>query len=252
MSYRTLTKGVDAKTVVLLGMGNVGSHLAKALRQVAGYRLVYHYSRSLGMKLQDIPRSADLYIFAVSDSVLPALWAEMPTTSGVWLHTAGSVSMSAMEPYHDRVGVLYPLQTISKGRALDWRKVPIYYEGDSECQLLAEALSERTAFADSEGRSKLHLAAVLACNYSNYLISLAEDYLAREGFDPKVLLPLLGEMLGKLEYMPAAKAQTGPAIRADISTIDKHLDLLRANEDNAESLRVYTLLAEGLLKRAGR
>lgn len=249
MSYHTLTKGLEAKTVVLLGMGNVGSHLAKVLRQVPGYRLMYHYSRSLGMNIQDIPRHADLYIFAVSDTALPMLWAEMPATTGVWIHTAGAVSLDSMLPYHSRVGVLYPLQTISKGRVLDWTNVPIYYEGDDECRLLAEALSEHTAYADSEGRSKLHLAAVLACNYSNYLVSLAEEYLGREGFEPKALLPLLNEMVAKFQKMPANKAQTGPAIRGDRSTINKHLELLNQDEANAEALNVYTLLAEALLKR---
>lgn len=250
MSYHTLTKGLSAKTVVLLGMGNVGSHLAKVLRSVPGYRLAYHYSRSLGMNIKDIPRQADIYLFAVRDEALLRVWSEMPETSGVWIHTAGSVSMEAMQAYHERVGVLYPLQTISKGRALDWTSIPIYYEGDDECRLLAETLSERSYFADSEGRGKLHLAAVLACNYSNYLISLAEEYLVREGFDAKTLMPLLEEMLAKLRELPASKAQTGPAVRGDVSTLDKHIALIKQSENPDELLQIYTLLANQLLARS--
>lgn len=243
MSYHTLTGGVSARTVVLLGMGNVGSHLARVLRQTEGYRLVYHYGRSLGMRLEDIPRHADLYIYALSDSALPEVWAMMPETSGVWVHTAGSVSLEAMQAYHVDCGVLYPLQTFTKGRALDWAEVPIYYEGHEEVRRLAEALSRRVYPADSEGRAKLHLAAVLACNYSNHLVALAEDYLAREGFEPKTLLPLIRETMSKLETMPARRAQTGPAVRRDEATLERHRVLLEGQE---ELLRIYNVLAESI------
>lgn len=246
MSYHTLTKGTSAKTVVLLGTGRLGSHLAKALRRVEGYRLVYHYGRSLGMRLEDIPRQADIYIFAISDAALPEVWASMPETRGVWIHTAGSVSLERLEAYHQPAGVLYPMQTFTKGRAIDWAEVPIYYEGDEEVRLLAEALSPQASYADSAGRAKLHLAAVLACNYSNYLVSLAEDYLAAEGFEPKALLPLLRETMEKLEKLPAHEAQTGPALRGDEATLERHRELLAGRPDLRQ---LYDLLAAGIQRQ---
>ncbi len=243
MTLRPEIHNLKAKTVVLLGAGNVASHLVKAIRQTEGYRLVYHYIRSLGMKLEDIPRQADLYIFAIKDSALPDVWRNMPETKGVWLHTAGSVALEDMARFHEDCGVLYPLQTFSKGQSISWHEVPIYYEGDKEAQSLAEALSPLSYYADSVGRTKLHLAAVLACNYSNYLISLAEGYLQSEGFEPKVLLPLLRETFRKLESIPAKEAQTGPARRGDLSTIERHLSLLPEGQ-----LRdIYKMLASAIL-----
>lgn len=246
MSYRTLTKGTSAKTVVLLGTGRLGSHLAKALRRVEGYRLVYHYGRSLGMRLEDIPRQADIYLFAISDEALPEVWVAMPETRGVWIHTAGSVSLERLTAYHQPAGVLYPLQTFTKGRAIDWASVPLYYEGDEEARFLAEALSEQSYYADSDGRGKLHLAAVFACNYSNYLISLAEDYLSSEGFEPKTLLPLLRETMVKLETLPAREAQTGPALRGDEATLTRHRHLLAERPALRE---LYDLLAAGIQRQ---
>lgn len=238
----------QAKTVVLLGAGNVASHLLKALKGLDGYRLVYHYIRSLGMKLCDLPRNADLYIFALSDTALPEVWAAMPPTRGVWLHLAGAVPMQAMQVYHQRCAVVYPLQTFSRGRHINWAEIPIYYEGDDEGKLLAEALSPKARHTDAEGRKRLHLAAVMACNYSNHLIALAEEYLAQEGFDPKCLLPLLRETFSKLEVMPARDAQTGPAQRRDLATIDSHLAIL----PEGHLRQLYTLLAQSIMDRPAK
>lgn len=245
MTLRPADENIRAKTVVLLGTGNVGTHLSKALRRLEGYKLVYLYGRSLGMRLEDIPRHADIYIYALSDTALPEVWAAMPETKGVWIHTAGSVGIEAMRQHHEQVGIIYPLQTFSKKRAIDWSQVPLYYEGHEEARLLAEALSGDCHYADSEGRAKLHLGAVLACNYSNHLISLAEEYLSGEGFDAKALMPLIRETFAKIEVMPARSAQTGPAIRGDEATIERHLSML----PEGRTREIYQLLAESIAEQ---
>lgn len=232
------------KTIVLLGGGRVGGHLARVCATLDGYELIHHYQRRLGMSLSDIPRNANLYIYALSDEALEEVWQQMPPTQGVWLHVSGSTTLAQMQRYHDGCAVMYPLQTFSAGAWINWQEVPIYYEGHEEARLLAEALSSKTYHADSIGRRKLHLAAVLACNYSNYLVTLAEECLSQEGFDPKTLLPLLRETFHKLEQLPAAEAQTGPAIRGDRTIIEKHKEML-----SGDSLAVYSLLAEQLLAR---
>lgn len=236
-----------SKAVVLLGNGHVGSHLATAIGKLDGYHLLYHYTRSSGAKLSEIPLNADIYLFAISDTALSSVWQAMPITQGVWIHTAGSVSLAEMNTFHHKAGVLYPLQTFSKGKSLDWQEIPLYYEGHVEAQRLAEALSKYSYYSDSQGRKKLHLAAVIACNYSNYLVSLAEEYLQSEGFEPKAIMPLLREMLAKLEVLPARSAQTGPAIRGDKAIIDEHLNML-----SGETREVYDLLSSKLLTRSKR
>lgn len=235
------------RRIVLLGAGNVGSHLAEGIAHLEGYTLYHHYSRRAGGRLEELPQDADLYLFALSDDALPTVWEAMPETSGVWMHTAGSVPLSALARYHERTGVLYPLQTFSTGRRIEWADVPIYYEGDEEARCLAEALSRHTAYASSEGRAKLHLSAVLAANYSNYLIGLAEDYLTEASFDPKALLPLLKEMVLKLETLPAREAQTGPAVRGDRAVIDRHLSML-----SGHTRETYAFLAHQILERYGK
>jgi len=113
--------------IVFIGSGNVATHLAIAAKQ-KGHCILQVYSRSaenarlLAEKvnasysdtLSQINPSADIYIFSVKDDALGQVLAEMPITKGFWIHTAGSVSINIFQPYHDRYGVLYPLQTFSK------------------------------------------------------------------------------------------------------------------------------------------
>ncbi len=172
----------------------------------------------------------------------------MPETQGVWIHTAGSVSLEAMARWHRESGVLYPLQTFSQTRNLDWSDIPIYIEGAGEDTLeairrLALALSPKVYQASTTDRGKLHLAAVLACNFTNHLVALAESYLAQEGFETKSLMPLIRETMLKLETLPAIDAQTGPARRGDESTIQRHLALL---EPQPELRALYQALSQSI------
>lgn len=251
--------------VVLLGTGNVAYHLAKRLDQTNGFSLIQIYGRRLEQargiadavgscptvvdQTSEILPDADYYIFSISDSALPAVWSSMPPTSGIWLHTAGSVPLSTMLPYHTASGVLYPLQTFSKERRLDWSSLPIYIEGTNEVvkkrvEHLASALSSVVYEASNEQRQQIHLAAVLACNFVNHLFALSEDWMLRHSLEPKALLPLIEETLAKVKVMTAREAQTGPAKRGDEITILKHQTMLSEVDPNLAKL--YQMLSQSI------
>ena len=94
--------------IVLLGAGNVASHLGPAL-QHAGHELVQVYSRSeesaseLAARLQvpftvhteDLVSDADIYLFSVRDAVLESLIREVAAgrDDALFVHTAGSISV---------------------------------------------------------------------------------------------------------------------------------------------------------------
>lgn len=93
----------------------------------------------------------------------------------MWIHTAGSMPMSVFEGYAGRFGVLYPLQTFSKGRNVNFEVIPFFIEANTEkdadyLKNIASALSENVRFMSSEKRRSLHLAAVFACNFTNIFI----------------------------------------------------------------------------------
>lgn len=253
------------KEVVLIGAGRVATHLAERICQVnKNYRLSCIYSRSLSSaqslvsrlgqhiphtdNLSSLPRQACIYLFALPDEALNPVWEAMPNTKGIWAHTAGSVALEAITVHHTQSGVLYPLQTFSLERTLNWDEVPIYIEGinsevEKELESLAHHLSSKVYHASSVERGHLHLSAVLACNFTNHLLALAEEYLIKQGLDPKAIYPLVRETLAKAERHTPRAVQTGPAIRRDASTIEHHLSLLA---DNPRLAELYKTLTESI------
>ena len=228
--------------VALVGGGNVATHLGRALEQ-AGFPLARINSRTLA----DIPE-ADVYIFSVKDDALPEVLSRFPRREGLFVHTAGSVPMSVFKPFADRFGVLYPLQTFNKERAVDFSKVPLFIEANrpEDEQLLetiASRLSGRVVKLASESRKDLHLAAVFACNFVNHLYALSGDILEKNGLSWDLLRPLIEETADKIRELSPREAQTGPAIRHDQKTMEAHLALLA---DNPSMQAIYRLLSESI------
>lgn len=81
-------------------------------------------------RLEELATDADLYLVSVSDSaltsLLPAITAVNP--KGLFVHTAGSVPMAVWEGLATRYGVLYPMQTFSKERDVDFHQVSFFIE----------------------------------------------------------------------------------------------------------------------------
>lgn len=255
----------QSSRIVLLGSGNVAHHLARRISQAEGLRLVQIYSRRLAMAqalstsldemipttddLDQIERTADYYLLCVSDAALPEVWAAMPETQGIWLHTAGSVPLEDMQEIHRESGVLYPLQTLSKTRPVSWERLPLYLEATTpEVYAATEALARRLSStvypATSQQRLHLHLSAVLACNFTNHLVALGQMWMADHGLEPSSLLPLIEETMAKLGELSAREAQTGPARRGDQVTMQRHLALL--GEVSPELMHLYEMLSHSI------
>ena len=245
----------------MIGSGNLATHLAEALR-AAGHRMMGVYSRTekhaqrladtlqcpAFTSLKRVPE-ADVYVFAVKDDALDGLIAELvPPSQALLLHTAGSVSMEVFKGKAERHGVLYPLQTFSRERAVCFREIPCFIEASTQEALqalkrLAETVSGRVEVLDSEKRRHLHLSAVFACNFVNHCYDVAWQLLQEQQLDPRALLPLLDETARKVHNLTPAEAQTGPAVRWDTSVMNRHLSLL-GEGSHAGSL--YRLMSEGI------
>jgi predicted short-subunit dehydrogenase-like oxidoreductase (DUF2520 family) len=118
------------------------------------------------------------------------------------VHTAGSMPISVFEGLTARYGVVYPLQTFSKSREVDFKKIPFFLEANSSedekvLGEVARALSSDVRFLSSEKRKNLHLAAVFACNFTNHMYALAEKILEEQQIPGEVLLPLIDETAAK-------------------------------------------------------
>jgi predicted short-subunit dehydrogenase-like oxidoreductase (DUF2520 family) len=239
--------------VVLLGFGNVGQHLYKAMQASSHMEVVQIYSRSFvenlptpqTKKISDIEEAA-MYIIAVPDDAIGHFSESLPFENRLVVHVSGGVHMKVLANKNRR-GVFYPLQTFSKNKQVDFSKIPICVEAENEndLQLLKETgsyISEKVVEISSIEREQLHVAAVFVNNFTNHLYHVAERITANNGLDFNLLKPLIAETANKIETLTTSEAQTGPAKRNDSKTIQKHIDLL----EGSEFLNVYKVLTNAI------
>ena len=226
--------------IVLLGAGNVGTHLYRVLQNKEDLQLIQWYNRSLHFErepttcpvTQDLNNiaEADLYILSVSDSAIPRLSKALESKNGLIVHTAGSVSMDVLNT-HKNHGVFYPLQTFSKNKSVDFEKIPLCLEANKEENLhllkkLAQAIGGPIHLINSTQRKALHVAAVFVNNFTNHLYTIGEDLCIEHNLPFSVLQPLIAETADKIKYLPPSQAQTGPAVRGDQKVLADHLQHL--------------------------
>lgn len=254
----------ECLSVVILGAGNLATNLAVAMA-AAGLEIRQVWSRTqssaarlagmLGCRwTTDVTGLDDaaLYVVCVSDSAIASLLPQAVKghEGAVFCHTAGSVQMSVFEGCGVRdCGVLYPMQTFTRSRIVDFGDIPLFVEHSSPRAAsvlsdVARRLSRRVMEANSETRGLLHLASVFACNFSNRLYALAGQLLAGRGIPFDVLLPLIDETVAKVHAIPPAQAQTGPAARGDANVIDKHRCLLSGDK---EMLHIYEVMTKSIM-----
>lgn len=249
--------------IVILGAGNVATHLSLALNK-SGYDIQFVYSKTLNSAknlaqkvnanftddIKKIPGNAEFYIISVKDDAIVEIIRHLTIESGAVVHTAGSISMNIFEGLYKNFGVIYPLQTFSKSRNLDFSEIPICVEAnnsDLENKLfnLSECLSKNVSVVDSEKRKMLHLAAVFACNFVNHMYSVATEILGDANIPYDFLKPLIKETATKALDSDPRKTQTGPALRNDQNVIQKHIELLKAYP---EFENIYKFVSESIYK----
>lgn len=91
---------------------------------------------------------------------------------------------------------------------------------------VARSISQEVVDATDEQRLKYHVAAVFINNFTNHLYNLVDSYCAQENIRFNALLPLAVETAERLQLVAPRDAVTGPAVRNDEVTIEKHLALL--------------------------
>jgi len=239
---------------ILIGAGRLAWNLIPAL-QAAGYPIHQLISRNehrlkeyqqafdirhIGSRVEDmLPDVATVWL-CVSDDALPGLAAQLKgkiNGDTIVLHTSGSTHISVLTASGGKIGVFYPLQTFNRKKQADFRQIPILIEGEGnvgqQLMPLAWKLSDKVWMLSSEERMRLHVGAVFACNFTNYLYRVASDGLPKS-LDFSVFAPLVRQTLeNAIEFHPE-QTQTGPAVRGDQITIDKHLELLSERPDQKE------------------
>ena len=244
----------------------MATHLGKALLK-KGFSINQVYSQSIdnafvlanelnAMPCNDvkfITDESDLYIVCIKDDFIEDIVKQFHFKNKLIVHTSGSIAMNVLADF-DNYGIIYPLQTFSKEAEVNISEVPFCIEANNESAKnmlldLAKLLSNNVYEIDSEQRKKIHLAAVFACNFSNYMYSISEDILKQNNIDFDILKPLILETAKKIQTNSPVKMQTGPAKRNDSEVIKNHLELL-ANSNHYQE--IYKMMSEAISNSSGK
>lgn len=231
--------------VVIIGTGNAATVLGRKIQR-AGHEIIqvigrnFEKANSLASKLNTdsayniryINLWADIYIIAVLDSAIPSIVSQLKLKDKIVVHTAAAVSKNVLVASSENFGVLYPLQTLV-GDMEAIPAIPVLIDANNENtkNTLKEFSSDwaySIKIADDEDRLKLHVAAVVVSNFSNYLFAVAEKYCKQESLKFNMLYPLIEETVKRIEHQSPSTVQTGPAVRRDFETIEKHKELLHS------------------------
>jgi predicted short-subunit dehydrogenase-like oxidoreductase (DUF2520 family) len=250
--------------IAILGSGNVAKHLSKAIIN-AGHPIKQVWSRSFQnaqnlaleigsdaiANISEIHESINLIILAVTDDAIESVVKQISNSSNrIIAHTSGSTDMHVLQQYSNHIAVLYPLQTFSKSVVIDFKKVPLFIESNSNfaqemISKLANQLSEKVQYANSETRMSLHISAVFACNFTNHLYAIAQQILTDKNLDFNFIRPLIIETANKIIDNLPSDVQTGPSSRNDELTIKKHIKML---QNHPQWQNIYQLISQDIVK----
>jgi predicted short-subunit dehydrogenase-like oxidoreductase (DUF2520 family) len=253
--------------VGMIGSGNVAWNLANAFRdtnyhveQVIGRRMssteafakefqIAHF----GIDPSQLNPDLDLVFILTNDhsiSEIASTYAPFRGTKTIFVHSSGSMPLSELDALGQPTGIFYPMQTFTRNHLADFGDIPIFLEGSDEVlkviEPLARQISKRVTYMNSRDRLQLHLGAVFASNFVNYMLLVSEEAIGHvEGADLSVYEPLVREVINKAFRYGPERAQTGPARRGDEITMRKHLEIL----PNPEHAELYQMLSEMIAER---
>lgn len=247
--------------VVMIGSGNVATVLG-GKAAAAGHEMVQVVARNpepaarlaaewgcnYTIRWEEIDPAADIYIVAISDRGLERVGDVLSLPGRLVVHTAGAVALSVLLPVSTHCGVLYPLQSL-KAAVRPFPEIPLLVDAHRPEDLpvieaFAGTLSRQVQQVDDRTRLKLHLAAVVVNNFSNFLYTLTAEFCRREGIDFSLLQPIIHETAERLNRFPPRDMQTGPAVRGDKATSERHLELLSNHNIISELYKLFTIKIE--------
>jgi predicted short-subunit dehydrogenase-like oxidoreductase (DUF2520 family) len=254
--------------VSFIGSGNLAWHLAPALDN-AGLIVKEVFSRNpkhaeaLTERLYQAEVKATLdfstsdssvFVICVSDDAIRAVATEIILPDEAFLiHTSGSQPLDILQyAAISNIGVLYPLQSFTKNKRVDFKSVPLFVESTNEetekvLLLIAKAISHQVRKIFSEERKALHVAAIFASNFTNHMLSLSKEILEKNSLSFDLMKPLISETINKSMSIGPENAQTGPAMRGDMEILDRHLEFLQDDEAVAE---IYKILSQHIIDRS--
>jgi predicted short-subunit dehydrogenase-like oxidoreductase (DUF2520 family) len=268
-------------TVFIIGAGVLGTTLAAKLAR-AGVPVVGVHGRRSDLSeaasaasgvlasTGDLPAAVstcDVVILSVRDSRIPEVAERLMQEkrlrpNQVLLHTSGSLpSAEALAKARGHVlgvGALHPLISVTDapGALENLAGAAFGLEGDEAALKLARKLVKlmggRVLELRAETMALYHAGAVVASNYVVALADVARSLMVSAGIPEQdalpALWPLMSSAVRNLVEIGLPSALTGPVVRGDVVSVERHLEALAAR--SPEHIDLYRRLGREVLRIA--
>lgn len=247
--------------IVVIGSGNVATHLAQGLYH-QGVNIKAVISRNIknaeslaflvnataydNMKKYTDWGNEELVLVAVKDDAIDEVLSSDLLLNSRVAHTSGSYNSERMKDHCYAYGAFYPFQTFRKTASVDLSIVPFFLEmsdkdGLTLIEKLASLLSSSVHELNSAERKKLHLSGVFLNNFIYFILDKTKNLCVDHGISQDLLKPLLQQTIRFALDFPE-NLQTGPAMRGDVETMKSHIELLSENPYLAEIYKTMSYL----------
>jgi predicted short-subunit dehydrogenase-like oxidoreductase (DUF2520 family) len=262
-------------SIAIVGAGNLGNALALSLRS-AGFGIdaivsraraeslirARRLARKVGARVLSRVRDlrASVLWICVPDSAIPEVTVRLADRweqqrGGVALHSSGALSSLVLQPLHAKglsVASAHPLMTFVRGSQPSLAGVPFAIEGDRGAVKVARSivrqLGGKPYGITAAQKSAYHAWGTFASPLLTALLATAEEVAMLAGVPPKEaryrMLPILLQTIRNYGEFGAAGGFSGPIIRGDIATVQRHLEVLRKY---SVPRQVYSALARAAL-----
>lgn len=248
--------------IVIVGSGGVARSLAASLRlhhlPLKGIitrtpELPPRYPEWSSLQRFSITQPFDtdaIFFLTVPDQhIIPIAKTIQCTQPSLLVHCAGSVDLQTLSDIHHNAAVFYPAQTLHPSKIIPFEGINVCIEATTETAknalyTIAEIIGAIPHSMDSTQRVMLHIAAVFVSNFGNLMMSMAEEICQQHQIDYSILHPLILRTAQKAVENSPSQTQTGPAVRNDTTTIEKHLSLL---PDHLK--QIYALLTDAIQQK---
>lgn len=256
--------------ISIIGIGRVGGALAIALAQNGfeienlitrkrenAEKIIKFIDSAILTENEFNQISSDIVFITTQDFEIENVAKNLAvklTNKPIVFHTSGALSSNILQGLQTigcKIGSIHPLVSISDSVLGAKRFQDAYFcvEGDDEAVKIAreivESLGGKSFFIETKYKTLYHASAVTACGHLVALIDVAIEMLTKCGLDEKkareILLPLIKSTVENLSTQTTNEALTGTFARADVATLEKHLEVLQKNV-STEALEVYLQL----------
>lgn len=261
-------------SIAIAGAGNLARAMAPALRR-AGYRITdilvrdraesrrrgAALARRVGARVvtSDLKslRSDVLWICVTDDAIAQVARELAPRWKGrIALHSSGALSSDVLVPLRRKgaaVASLHPMMTFVGHGTPSLTDVPFAVEGDRTAESVARRIAMDLGGTDfaiaSRGKTLYHAMGSFSSPLIIATLAMAERIGQAAGIPkkhvPKVIEPILRQTLRNYSRGGAAKAFSGPIVRADLETVRRHLQALRKVPGARD---IYVALARSAVK----